>query len=111
FGQGEIMGDFTGVLFVMMPYTTCIGISCVSLGQFSGWPGERICWKMIIWLHTRLLVPTLFSYYSAYVLYDNAEELANASFSLDTLSTSPAIVIIFFCYFFSADKYYQHKEE
>lgn len=111
FGQGEIIGDFTGVLFVMMPYTTCIGISCVSLGQFSGWPGERICWKMIIWLHTRLLVPTLFSYYSAYVLYDNAEELANASFSLDMLSTSPAIVIIFFCYFFSADKYYQHKEE
>lgn len=50
FGQGEIIGDFTGGLFVMMPYTTCIGISYVSLGQFSGWPGERICWKMIIWL-------------------------------------------------------------
>ncbi|MCS1250026.1 hypothetical protein NX008_23125, partial [Escherichia coli] len=23
FGQGEIMGDFTGVQFVMMPYITC----------------------------------------------------------------------------------------
>ncbi len=57
------------------------------------------------------LAPTLFSYYSAYVLYDNAEELINTSFSLDMMSTSPAIVIIFFCYFFSAEKYYKNKEK
>lgn len=109
FGQGEIMGDFTGVLFVMMPYTTCIGISCASLGLYRGWSGERICCQMIIWLHTRLLAPTLFSYYSAYVLYDNAEELVNASLSLKMMNSSSVMVIVFFCYFFSAERYYQYR--
>ncbi|EBK4004030.1 hypothetical protein DK562_23860, partial [Salmonella enterica] len=111
FGQGEIMGDFTGVQFVMMPYTTCVIISLASLGQLSGWPGERICWKMIIWLHTRLLAPTLFSYYSAYVLYDNAEERISTSLSHDMMYSSSVIIIVFFCYLFSAEKYYQYRSK
>lgn len=109
FGQGEVMGDFTGVQFVMMPYITCVIISLASLGQLSGWPGERICWRMLIWMHTRLLAPTLFSYYSAYVLFDNAEELVNASLSLKMMNSSSVIVIVFFCYFFSAERYYQYR--
>ena len=110
FRAGGDYGGFYGGQFVMMLYITCVIISLASLGQLSGWSGERICWRMLIWMHTRHLAPTLFSYYSAYVLYDNAEELVNASLSLKMMNSSSVMVIVFFCYFFSAERYYQYRK-
>lgn len=111
FGRGEIMGDFSGVLLVMVPYLMCMTLGLGTRGMLAGWPGERVCWRMLIWMHTRLLAPTLLSYYSAYTLYDNAEVLANASLSINIMSSSLVILIVCCCYFFSAEKYYQRESK
>lgn len=111
FGRGEVLGDFTGVLLVMLPYSACMGIPFVSLGSLRGWPGDRLGWRMILWMHTRLLPPTLLSYFAAYTLYENAEQLADVSLSLNIMSSAPIIALVYGCYFFSAEKYYQRNNE
>lgn len=72
--------------------------------------GERICWRMLIWMHTRMSVPTALSYFTAYTIYDNAEILAGASLSFDMMYTFPANIIICGCYLFSAIVYEDRKE-
>lgn len=72
--------------------------------------GERICWRMLIWMHTRMSVPTALSYFTAYTIYDNAEILAEASLSFDMMYTFPTNIIICGCYLFSAIVYEDREE-
>lgn len=109
FGRGEALGDLMGVLQVMTPYIVCVVLGAGTRGMLSGWPGSRVCWKMLIWMHTRLLVPTLLSYFAAYTLYDNAEQLVNTSLSFNMMFSFAVDAFVFFCYFFSADNYNQHQ--
>lgn len=109
FGRGKVSGDFTGVLFVMLPYATCIGVFFSSLGLLNGWPGGRMGWRMIIWMHTRLLIPTVLSYYTAWWHYDNARELFYSESGSGIMLSTPMIFIVMAGYFYSAECYYQRK--
>ena len=110
FGQGAVMGDFTGVLQIMTPYLACMTLGYGTRGGLAGWSGERICWRMLIWMHTRMSVPTALSYFTAYTIYDNAEILAGASLSFDMMYTFPTNIIICGCYLFSAIVYEDREE-
>ncbi|EBN9932950.1 hypothetical protein DTV22_22410 [Salmonella enterica subsp. enterica serovar Kandla] len=110
FGQGEIMGDFTGVFQVMTPYLACMTLGYGTRGKLAGWPGGRVCWRMLIWMHTRMLIPTALSYYTAYGLYENAEYLVETSLSFDITHSFTTDVLVFGCYLFSAVIYDQSEK-
>lgn len=69
-GGEEAHGDISGVLFVMFPYAIGITFSLAGEERLVRWSGAKVCWRMIIWLHTCLWFPTLLSYLMAWWHYD-----------------------------------------
>lgn len=82
--NADYPGDAVGMLFAIGP-SVLYGLICGSVKLETGW------W-MILRLHTRLIIPTLLCYFSAYLRYT----CANDFFEGDLLLSIPFIFLLFF---------------